>query len=139
MLNSRRHFNRAVRDIGASVRQSKRQGMLPDFRTVDMDNGLNNIVLGVNTGVGQGFGRRFAQSAGLKPVLVGFRFDDKAIMFGTELFNMSGLSSADDELIATRIDSLADIAEPDVVVSFRNLSDKVKSDGNSAPGVDFGQ
>ena len=54
------------------------------------------------------------------------------------MFNMSGLSAADDELIAVRIDSLADIAESDVVVSFRDLSDKIKPDGNSAPGVDFG-
>jgi len=104
-----------------------------------MNNGLNSIVLGVNAGVSQGFGRRFAQPAGLKPVLMRFRFDDKAIMFGAELFNVSGLSAADDELITTRIDSLADIAESDVVVSIRNLSDKVKSDGDSAPGVDFGQ
>lgn len=47
-----------------------------------MNNGLNDIVLGVNAGMSQGFGRRLAQAAGLKPVLVRFGFDNKAVMFG---------------------------------------------------------
>ena len=52
---------------------------------------------------------------------------------------MPCLSAADDKLIAVRIDSLADIAEANVVVSVRILSDKIQPDSNSAPRVDFGK
>lgn len=110
--------------------------MFPNVRAVCVNYRLNGIVLSVNAGVGQGFRRRLAQASGLQPVLVGFRFDDEAIVFGTELFNMPGLGAADDELIAVSIDSLTDIAESDVVVSIRALPDQIKPDGDSAPGVD---
>ena len=74
----------------------------------------------------------------MKPVLVRFGVDDKTIMFRTEVFNMSGLSAADNKSSAVSVDSLADIAESDIVVTFRNLSDKIKPDRNSAPSIDFG-
>ncbi len=72
-------------------------------------------------------------------VLLWFGFDDQAIMFWAQLFDMSGLGAADDKLSTVSIDSLADIAEANVVVSFRILSDQVKADGNCAPSVDFGK
>ena len=53
------------------------------------------------------------------------------------MFNMPGLTATDNKLTALRIKPLTDIAKTKIVISFRILSNEVKTENNSAPRVDF--